>query len=854
MKVSKRDSSAAGNSSGGSTARRVRRFGTSIGKTALSSRALGMAVAGVALSAVLPAVSQGAIVIHDALATTGPNPDPATTSNTSTTDSLTYTVSPGASVLVVQLGFAADSYASTPSVTWNGTSLTGYVETSSASTNVIAAVYYLLNPTPGTHTITTTNSVRASGMGAFSLSGVNTAYAGVSTGIVTEAKSDTSPSSAKSTISLTGLTSGDVAVVTTGNRTVNGSFVPGTSTITLTDSVSGNTATQQWLAVNQPPSTFAAQTGGIDFIGGSNTTATISNTISPDQGSRNEIAAVVFAPATTVPAISISSSATRFLAGSITAGVISGNVTNTGSSNYNFTSIVNTSGETGTLSSISPQTGNAVATSGSVPYTASINGTGATPGTTYTFGTTVTDGTTPASSGTVSLTAVSARSFSQTSPNPVNLGNVFVSTTTSSQTADFSTTGTHNTTTDVTVNANATATDGSATLSNGATAQVFNGPDGAAHSGTLSVTGNFASAGTDTGTLSLTAANGLTAELGASGNLSVAYTANVFDHALITAGTSPQTMRLTQGSSKSVTYALTNAGASAQRDSGTVSSGGSANTGFSTNFSGPVTVGSGTSSSNYSATYTAAAANGTSSPTGTYNFTYGDTDTYAGHQTGQTATLTVNAKVDAIAEHVTSNTDTGNANTTSTAAYRQLSGYGGNNLGTATVTKVGAGSYIPGFIDNINGGAGVSRGTATVAVVPSGQSFNGETGVFLLDFGDPTTDLTTNLTNLDADLAAGGYAFYDDVTGAHNGVATDSTLAAVDPHLGAGHAYDLELDLGGTGTTNPTYFDFDFGKYNTGSGLLVENLAVIPEPSATIALMGVATVALLPRRRRRKLA
>jgi len=154
MRVSKRDGSVAGNSSDGSTARRVRRFGASmggarIGKTARTSRALGIAAAAVGLSAAFPALSQGAIRIDNALATTGPDPSTANAGNPSTTDSLTYTVSPGASVLVVQFGMAADNNTNgapstqTPVIKWNAPTaqtLTGFQEVSSASTQIYADV------------------------------------------------------------------------------------------------------------------------------------------------------------------------------------------------------------------------------------------------------------------------------------------------------------------------------------------------------------------------------------------------------------------------------------------------------------------------------------------------------------------------------------------------------------------------------------------------------------------------------------------------------------------------------------------------------------------------------------------
>lgn len=306
--------------------------------------------------------------------------------------------------------------------------------------------------------------------------------------------------------------------------------------------------------------------------------------------------------------------------------------------------------------------------------------------------------------------------------------------------------------------------------------------------------------------------------------------------------------RLTQGASTTITGTITNTGTGAADALNYTGLNIAANSGTITNGTlpksgGPVANGGGTDSG--TSTFTAGAT-GTATLIPSVSTA---TNATLGGNASLSGTTAASVKVDALVEHVTSNSDSGNAATTSTAAYRQLAGYGGHDLGSVPVTKTGPGDYVPGYADNINSGNGFTHGTLTVDVAPAGQSFNGDIGVFLLDFGDSPD--TGDMASLDADLSSFGYSFYDAVTGAHNGISTAGILTTYDPHLGAGHAYDLELNLGGTGSSNPTYFDFDFGKYSAGSGLAVRNIAVVPEPTSLLIVSGVG--ALLLMRRRRKL-
>ena len=237
-----------------------------------------------------------------------------------------------------------------------------------------------------------------------------------------------------------------------------------------------------------------------------------------------------------VPAISIANGNGRFLAGGTTSGVISGSVTNNGGSDFNFTSIVNKSGVTGTLTNILPQSGTAQASNGnSVGWTAGIDGTSATAGTSYSFGVTVSDSSTPtpytANSSTISLTAVASRTVG--APTSTPLGRLLTNSTvnmTSNGTSDgYGTggTGAHGDTEDATLSYSGSAD------ANGINLVAGNTTDNSSSGGTRSFTGTITGTGSTSGSFSVSVSREFS---GAQSNVSFAYTADPVAPRVITNG------------------------------------------------------------------------------------------------------------------------------------------------------------------------------------------------------------------------------------------------------------------------------------------------------------------------------
>ncbi len=238
-----------------------------------------------------------------------------------------------------------------------------------------------------------------------------------------------------------------------------------------------------------------------------------------------------------VPAISIANSSNgRFLAGGITSGVISGSVTNSGGTDFNFTSIVNKSGATGTLTNILPQSGTAQASNGnSVGWTAGIDGTSATVGSSYTFGATVSDSSTPtpytADSGAISLTAVASRTVG--APTSTPLGRLLTNSTvgmTSNGTSDtYGTggTGAHGDTEDATLSYSGSAD------ANGINLVAGNTTDSTSAGGTRSFTGTITGTGSTNGSFSVSVNREFS---GSQSNVSFAYSADPVAPRVITNG------------------------------------------------------------------------------------------------------------------------------------------------------------------------------------------------------------------------------------------------------------------------------------------------------------------------------
>ncbi len=248
---------------------------------------------------------------------------------------------------------------------------------------------------------------------------------------------------------------------------------------------------------------------------------------------------LVIASTTPLPAITIAASNPRFLAGTTTAGIISGAVSNSGGVDFTFNSIVNkSSGVTGTLTSILPQSGTAHANNAdSVPYTAAIDGTSATPGTSYIFATTVSDGTNSASSGSVALTAVATRTVnapaSATSLGLPSNGRLLVGTSLSvasngtTYTYGAGGTGAHSDTEDATVVFSGGPDSNGISLTGGSvTANTSAGVSG-------TFTGSFSTAGSTSGSFNVNASGELS---GPESPISIAYTADPVAKRTITNG------------------------------------------------------------------------------------------------------------------------------------------------------------------------------------------------------------------------------------------------------------------------------------------------------------------------------
>ncbi len=292
-------------------------------------------------------------------------------------------------------------------------------------------------------------------------------------------------------------------------------------------------------------------------------------------------------------------------------------------------------------------------------------------------------------------------------------------------------------------------------------------------------------------------------------------TASVYDHALVTAPT--VTIRLTQGQTATSAITLQNLlNSSVQRDDAKISAISAGANGFTTTYSGTTTIAASDSVFNtaFNAQFIATQANITAGLSKNFTITYGDTNTtYTGaNGNNQSATLTVNATIDKLSELVNTNTNINSGRT---------------SLGSVAPIKTGTGTYIPGVLTNINGGSGASKGTVTINMgAANGQTaqFGSDKAIILLDFVS-----TTNLSQLTADLASFGYSYT--TTG--------------DQLTGAFSTYDLEFSMSGiTGSTD--YFDFDYSKY----GLLVKNVAVVPEPTSCGMLLSAGIGYLLTRRKR----
>jgi len=214
--------------------------------------------------------------------------------------------------------------------------------------------------------------------------------------------------------------------------------------------------------------------------------------------------------------------------------------------------------------------------------------------------------------------------------------------------------------------------------------------------------------------------------------------------------------------------------------------------------------------------------------------------------------------VDALVQHINAATitDTGNANTTPTAFYRQNNSWGGDNLGNVTVTKEAPGSYVPAYVNGINGGSGTSVGTLKITVNGDDNKFGADTSIILLGFQD-VNHLGTgsgSLATIEGALNTAGIEWRD-----YTGATSSNWPGMSGSPLDNGSMfeqvadYDIELAFApNTLTSSQSYFDFNFTDQLGTAGDVV-NIAVVPEP-ATLSLLAGGAGLLLRRHRRRKAA
>ena len=206
-----------------------------------------------------------------------------------------FTVNPNSDVIVVQLsnfldtGYQAVNGGGIPTINWitsSGTQtlLPAAVQQSAANAFIWADDYYWYNPTLGSGTITVAVEGRYIGVGAFTLSGVNTGILPVSYGHDGTTGSSSSITTSASTVA------GSYAAVDAGYRSNN----PSTQTVT----VPATGVAQVWSnVIGNIPGGLGSGGQAVSLPTGGTNTITASCS-SVNNGNRNEIAVAVFAPIT----------------------------------------------------------------------------------------------------------------------------------------------------------------------------------------------------------------------------------------------------------------------------------------------------------------------------------------------------------------------------------------------------------------------------------------------------------------------------------------------------------------------------------------------------------------------------
>ena len=199
---------------------------------------------------------------------------------------------------------------------------------------------------------------------------------------------------------------------------------------------------------------------------------------------------------------------------------------------------------------------------------------------------------------------------------------------------------------------------------------------------------------------------------------------------------------------------------------------------------------------------------------------------------------------------------TGSRNTLSTfAAYRTAVNTASNwttttvagniTLNTTAFTLASSSSFV----------TLTNAGTPTLGTL----SIVGGSGNYTLQ-NVATSAAKSGVLGISGDLAASTdaiWVYLDLATASQNTLLTPSALGSpsnlvisdVTVTIG-GITYDKLLQFNNTATT-PDFFAFDFNSLNSGFGVAVNNIAVVPEPTTLVGLVGLSGMALLRRRAKR---
>ena len=164
--------------------------------------------------------------------------------------------------------------------------------------------------------------------------------------------------------------------------------------------------------------------------------------------------------------------------------------------------------------------------------------------------------------------------------------------------------------------------------------------------------------------------------------------------------------------------------------------------------------------------------------------------------------------------------------------------------GTINVVKGGANSYTPGFA---NGISGATAGTGAIADFVGISGFAaGDQEIYALKLlVGSSAPTTTQMNSIVADIAGqtgDGVSTVASLLGSPSGLA--GQIAGLFP------GYDLMLTVT-SGTATP-FLGFDFSQETNVPGVVVTNIAAVPEP-ASAAILLIGSSLLLGRRKRNAL-